>query len=371
MLSVIHLIHLWETQKLSPFSGAENHLFVLLPALRSAGVRVELGVLLIQSGPAIESKIAELRAQGIEVNCFPYRPVIDLRCIGALHRHLASRRVHIVHTHLDYADVTGKIAARLAGCSRVVSTVHNTEPSHLRPKWFYLLRLLDHLTTRHIAISEAVRRHLVELERVAPGKVTVIPYGVHPPDMTSDRAALRAQLGIPDDRFVVGFVGRLVEQKNVSLLIAAMVQLPDALCLIIGDGALRSELEQLAADLSNVQFVGYQPQAEALMPVFDVLCLPSHWEGLGLVLVEAMLRRVPIVGSRAGAIPEVLDNGQYGILFEPNDLAGLVEALRSARALGATFVERAYECARQTYTVDKMVERTLTVYGELVTGVSI
>jgi glycosyltransferase involved in cell wall biosynthesis len=362
---VIHFINLKETPTYAPFSGAENHLFTLLPALSARGWRVELGVLLHQTGPRIQRKIAELRAQRIGVHCFPYRHPFDPACLAALHKHLSLRRDWIVHTHLDPSDVYGKIAARLAGRRRVISTVHNNEPEHLGPKWSYLLRLLDRLTTHHIAISEAVRRHLIELERVAPEKVTVIPYGVPLPTGVGDRAELRARLGLPPDQFVLGFVGRLVEQKNVSLLVAAMKRLPEAVCAVVGDGALRNQLEREAAGSSTVRFLGHQPQAENLMPAFDALCLPSRWEGLGLVLVEAMLRGVPVIGSRAGAIPEVLGQGQYGVLFEPDDVAGLVEAVAAVRAQGAELATRARPYAQATFSVEKMVERTLAVYSKV------
>ena len=367
-LSIIHFINLKETPTFAPFSGAENHLWTLLPALRAAGVRVELGILLHQLGPRIQAELAELRAQGINVHCFAYHHPYDPLCLAALHRHLAVRREGVVHTHLDPSDLYGKTAAWLAGCARVVSTVHNNEPKHLRPGWFHLMRVMDRLTTHHIAISEMVRRHLIELERVAPEKVSVIPYGVHPPDTIGDRAELRGPLGLPLDRFVIGFVGRLVEQKNVGMLIEAMKRLPDALCAIVGDGDQRGPLQRQAAGLENVRFLGYQPQAEMLMPAFDVLCLPSRWEGLGLVLVEAMLRGVPVIGSRAGAIPEVLGQGQYGALFDPDDVGGLAAAINTVRASGAAFAARAGQYARQTFAVDKMVERTLAVYEKLMTA---
>ncbi len=365
MLSVIHFIVLNETETSAPFSGAENHLFVLLRALREAGLTVELGILLQHGGPAIEAKIAELQSQGIAVSCFPFRYIIDPLCVAVVRRHLLSRRDWIIHTHLDDADVVGKTAAWLAGCRRVVSTVHNNELKHDGPKWFYLLRLMDRLTKHHIAITHVVNRHLVEVERVAPEKVTVIPYGVLPPPAEDDRLTLRARLGLPEEAFIVGYVGRLIPQKNLPLLIKAMARTPDMLCAIVGGGELQEQLERQAAGLSNVRFLGYHPQAASLMPAFDALCLPSRWEGLGLVLVEAMLRRVPIVGSRAGAIPEVLGEGQYGVLFGPDDVDGLVRALKTVRASGAELADRAYHYARATFTVEKMVARTLAVYEQL------
>jgi glycosyltransferase involved in cell wall biosynthesis len=103
------------------------------------------------------------------------------------------------------------------------------------------------------------------------------------------------------------------------------------------------------------------------MSAFDVLCLPSQWEGLGLVLLEAMLRRVAIVGSSAGAIPEVLGGGKFGYLFRAGDAGSLANALTLAHddVQGRkALAERAYHHARESFSVDEMVRRTIAVYEE-------
>ncbi len=359
---VLHLINLKETETAAPFSGAEHHLWVLLPALARAGVRVELGVLLESPGPRIDAQLAELERSGIQSHRLPFRRPYDLRCLAALRRLLAARRHAILHTHLLPADCYGGAAARLAGGPSVVTTVHNDEPAYLRGGRRRLLRLVDRLAAHHLAISERVRRFLVDGLGVDDGKVSVVRYGVPPPRGAGDRAAARAALGLPAESTVVGFVGRLVEQKNVPLLLAAMARRPDTLCAIVGDGPLRADLERRAAALGNVRFAGHRPGAEDLMPAFDVLCLPSRWEGLGLVLVEAMLRRVPVAGSRAGAIPEVLGDGQFGALFDPDDVDGLLAAVDRARTDGRAWTEPAARRAETMFSVDGMVERTLAVY---------
>jgi glycosyltransferase involved in cell wall biosynthesis len=363
---VAHLINLNETPANPPFSGAENHLWVLLPALAAAGVPVELIVLLQATGPAIEARLAELTAAGIGVHRVPYRRRVDPVAVARLRARLAERRPRILHTHMLPADLHGGLAARLVPGVAVVSTVHNDEPRYLRPGWCHLVRATAGLAAHHVAISERVRRYLVDGLGLAPGRVSVIHYGIPPPrEIVGARARARAELGIAADAFAVGFVGRLVPQKNVDLLVAAMARLPEARCVIVGDGPLRAALAVQAARCPNVTLVGHRPHAEALMPGLDVLCLPSRWEGLGLVLVEAMLRGVPVVGSRAGAIPEVLGDGAYGVLFEPGDEEGLVAAIARARVDGPELAARALAHAREAFSVDRMVARTLAVYDGL------
>jgi glycosyltransferase involved in cell wall biosynthesis len=228
-----------------------------------------------------------------------------------------------------------------------------------------LFQLLEVLSVEHIAISRAVYTHLVQDIGINPGRISVVYYGM-PAVAPLARHVVQQFLGLPLDRFLVGFVGRLTPQKQVHLLIDALAQLPEALGVLIGEGELRAELEARAAryEVKNIRFLGYQPQAIRLMPAFDLLCLPSAWEGLGLVLVEAMLQGVPVCGSRAGAIPEVLDNGNAGLLVAP-DGSDLAAVLRHAMEHPARLAElgiQGREYALRQFTVDAMVQQTLAVY---------
>jgi glycosyltransferase involved in cell wall biosynthesis len=163
----------------------------------------------------------------------------------------------------------------------------------------------------------------------------------------------------------VGYIGRLSEQKNVPILLQAARRLQQSQFVLIGTGDLEAQLEASAADLPNVRFLGYLPEAHALLPAFDALCLPSKWEGLGLVLVEAMWCNVPIVGSAAGAIPEMLGDGDYGLLFDPDDVQSLVTALQAVPQRGAALAQRARADVGTRFGVPAMVERTLAVYRRL------
>jgi glycosyltransferase involved in cell wall biosynthesis len=244
------------------------------------------------------------------------------------------------------------IAARTAGCRRLVMTIHNDEPhygSAVVKTWF---RALAAAGVQFVAITDHVRRYLTDAVRVPARSVMTITYGV---PMPARRAVSRAQLDLAESDFVVGFVGRLTAQKNIPLLLRAMAQRPSMRCVLVGDGELRIELQQLAESLGcrNVTFLGAQSRAAGLMPTFDVLCLPSLWEGLGVVLVEAMLQGVPIVASRAGAIPEVLEDGRCGLLIDPASVESLCRALDTMRQ----------DAARRRALTDAARQRSATVYG--------
>jgi glycosyltransferase involved in cell wall biosynthesis len=149
-----------------------------------------------------------------------------------------------------------------------------------------------------------------------------------------------------------------------------MAMRPDIKCLIVGDGELRPELESLARELGcgNVAFLGSRPGAATLMPLFDVFCLPSVWEGLGVVLLESMSQGVPIVASRAGAIPEVLDDGRCGVLIDPSSVSSLVggiDLIRSNPSYRRALVRTAQAHAAAAYAVRRMGDETCRLYDDL------
>lgn len=373
-VAVSHILFLAGGPGRNPISGAEHHVLTLVEELASRGVDTELIVLLWTNDSQIEAALARVEAAGARVVLIERRrggPGLLSRLVRALDcwRRLAillrSRANRVVHMHMEL--VMQVMAARLAGCARLVMSIHNDEPNYRRPArraWFGRLVASG---VRFVAITEHLRQYLIASVGLPPASVTTIHYGVPVP---ARQPAARADVGLADGDFVVGFVGRLTAQKNVPLLLRAMALRPDVTCLIVGDGELRAELEQLAGTLgcANVRFMGAQPDAARLMPLFDVFCLPSVWEGLGVVLLEAMLQNVPIVASRAGAIPEVLDQGRCGILFDPasvDSLLDAIDALRSDPGRRRSLIAAAHEHATSTYAVRRMGDETCGLYREL------
>lgn len=380
MPDVTHVLALSEKPGKLVWAGAERHLRLLLPALVRTGVDVEAIVLATGDGPTMEEGLREWERAGVRVTRLGRRvrsrrwrslPGVlwqHLRLWAVLRRH----RARVVHLHLDLvAMVLAAIAAR---CPRIVITLHNE--THLpRSTWAAtLMRAWLHWIGRRIshfvAISERVREHFLCLAACPGEKMSVIDYGY---ELPNSGPTTRTDLGWPEGRFLVGFVGRLVFEKNPLVLIEAMAVNPDMSLVMVGDGPLRSDIERLVAarGLTNVQLAGAIENACGLLPLVDVLCLPSHWEGLGLVLVEAMLQDVPIVGSRRGAIPDILGDGEYGLLFHPDRPDELAAALRDVRRdseLTRARTRRASEYARRRFSITKMAERTCRVYEDAAAG---
>jgi glycosyltransferase involved in cell wall biosynthesis len=334
-MRVLHLI------KVKGVAGAENHLLMLLAGLRERGVDARLHYL-VEPGQPVDAFMAAAQAREIPVTRGVIASHVSPRLARQIAGELAPLRPDILHTHLLHADLYGALAARLMRTGkrrpRVISSRHNDDQFRYRAPVRLLNRALWRFTDYGIAISDAVRRFSIEVEGARPERIRTIHYGYPAPagDPEAMRQAARAALGLPADAVVVGAACRLIEQKGLRYGLEAFARaaadVPAARLMIAGDGPLRGELEALARTLGiadRVQFLGWRPDAVGLMPAFDIFLMPSLWEGFGMVLLEAMAASVPVAGSRVSAIPEVVADGETGLLAAPRDVDGLAGALRA------------------------------------------
>jgi glycosyltransferase involved in cell wall biosynthesis len=286
----------------------------------------------------------------------------------------------VVHTHLIHADVYAIPAARAAGVPFVVSSRHNTDRFRTWLPFRVINRRLWTQTDRGIAISDAVRAFIYRYERARPGQVQTIYYGLEPnPDdgrSAKRRAALRREWNIPVDAPVVGSLCRLIEQKGLDVALDAFAQVhlrdPQAYYVIAGDGRLLDPLEKQVRMLGladRVRFLGWRSDAAEVYDALDVFLAPSRWEGFGLVLLEAMGHRLPVVGSTAGAIPEVVAEGETGFLAPPGDGSALVEPLAKLladQALRQKMGDAGRRRLEKEFSVEKMVSQTIALYEDVI-----
>lgn len=369
-LKVLHV------QKVNGVAGSEGHLLTLLPRLRDGGTRITMLALVGPEGGA-EEFLRRMADAGVPADTMEMRGHLDATLPLRLARYVRRGGFDAVHTHLLHADLYARPAARLAG-RPVVSTYHCDDPDHLRPG----VRQADALTARLCAgvvcISEAVAEFVHREMRVPRGRLHVIHYGMQADDR-GGAADLRALIGAaPVDR-VVGIVGRLVEQKGHVYLLRAMRrvmdEVPDTRLVVVGEGALRGSLEALAAELGiagRVHFLGYRTDVPHLTRQFDVAVIPSLFEGFGMVCLEAMAAARPVVASRVSAIPEIIEDGETGLLVPPRDpgaLAGAVLRVLANPEQGRRMGARGRGRLEDEFTVDAMVQKTLDFYRSvLVTG---
>jgi glycosyltransferase involved in cell wall biosynthesis len=366
--------------KVTGVAGAENHLLLLLERLRQREIDAHMLYLTNASQP-VDEFMAALEERGIPSRRAVIRHSADPLTTRRLRDEFRQTQPHIVHTHLIHADLYGIPAARLLRVEgkrpRIVSSKHNDDAFRSRPELRAANRALWRMTDKGIAISEAVRRFSIETEGAKPEQIQTIYYGYPAPfgDPNTRRKAAREALNIATDEIIIGATCRLIAQKGLIYGIRAFAQIaeryPQARLIITGDGDQRAALENEARTLgitAKVRFLGWRSDAAALMPAYDIFLMPSLWEGFGLVLLEAMGASVPIVGSRVSAIPEVVQDGETGLLTEPRDVDALADHLALLladaplrRHMGMMGRER----LETAFSVEKMVSETAAVYESL------
>jgi glycosyltransferase involved in cell wall biosynthesis len=360
-VKVLHVV------KVQGIGGAERHLLALLPALRARGVDARL--LSLDAGLDADRFHRALDDAGVpwtRVRCgFDASP----RLAVDVARAARAARPDLLHTHMVHGDVYGSIAAHALRIP-FVSSRHNDDRYLLGP-FRYVDRAFMRGVRALIAISDAVRTFLARAG-LPREKLVTIRYGLDErPGAPSERTP--ADLGIPPDAPLVLAVGRLIAQKDHATLLRAFARVrqdvPDARLAILGWGALEDETRALAAELGLADAVTIPGRLEprAWLDRADVFAHTPRWEGFGIVLLEAMLAGLPIVATRASAVPEIVADGETGIVVEPGDVDGVARALAGLlrdeerrRALGAAGLRR----ARAEFSVARMAEETIAVYGD-------
>jgi glycosyltransferase involved in cell wall biosynthesis len=310
-------------------------------------------------------------------------PARDVAAVLQLWRMFRRAPPAIVHTHTSKAGFVGRLAARLAGVPAVIHQPHG----HIfygywgRPRtalFVALERLAARWTDRIVTLTPREIDEHLERGIGRREQYVVVPSGVPTAVLRSAapaRADARARLGLSPGAYVVAGVGRFVPIKGFDLLVAALAEvvthLPEACVLLIGDGAERGALEAQARRLGvadRLRVTGGAEDAIPLLAAADVLAAPSRNEGMGRVLVEAMALGLPVVGTRVGGIPDVIEDGECGLLVPPDDATALAEALVELGCDGARRAKLAAAARPRAEAFSTAVAAAAmrTVYDELV-----
>jgi glycosyltransferase involved in cell wall biosynthesis len=315
-------------------------------------------------------------------------PWSDFVTVVKLYRLMRRERPHVVHTHTAKAGFVGRIAARLAGVPVVLHTFHghvfHGYFSPAKTRLFLLIeRLGARLSTRIITISPRLREEIAQFGVTGSERIEVIPLGFELEMFASQpRGAgdFRRSLGLPAAATLVGAVGRLVPIKNIPLLLEAVAlarqEDPAIRVVLVGDGALREELEVEAEALGLGQaviFTGWRHDLASVYADLDALVISSHNEGTPASLIEAMATGCPVVSTRVGGVPDLIADGETGRLVPPGEREALAAALlelfreqeRTARMaeLAQRQVLERHQARRLVADVDRLYRQLLTAAG--------
>jgi glycosyltransferase involved in cell wall biosynthesis len=313
---------------------------------------------------------AAFRAAGVLTETIAKRLRVDPSLPLRLAAHLRRHGVTVVHTHNPHALIYGAPAAWFAGAV-VIHSKHGMNPDRQRRLW--LRRAAAKLVDAYVAVSPSLAKKAIEQGDCESSRLHVIPNGIDVARFAPShrgRRKIRDELGIPDDAWVVGTVGRLAPEKDQALLIDAMAPLlgEGRRLVIVGDGAERDSLRARIATIPGGRYVhmlGEREDVESILAGFDAFALTSRTEGLPLVLLEAMATGLPVLSTAVGGIPDLLEHGVTGFLSQAGDRAALTSRLASL-SMDGSHSRQVGEAGRtailERYSVDRMAREYGVLY---------
>ena len=336
MIKKIKILYLTTSCQMA---GTEKMLYELTGRIDKE--KFEVLVCTIKSGDG--DLLSKLKEKGIQTKTLNLNSKWQFFKTLKLIKIIRNFKPDIFQSFLFFDNILARVFGRLCKVPIIISGIRNVEI--YRSFW---RNFLDKITLPFadfvISNTQAGKKFLSEKERIPLNKIFVIPNGIDltkvPPPLTKEQKTHLLKEILPTTNYllptnIIGFVGYLTKQKGVTYLLQAFSQLKEeirerTLLLIIGDGPIKNDLENLAGKLkikNRVHFLGHKKEAINYMPLFDIFCLPSLWEGQPNVILEAMALGLPIIGSRVGGVPEVIENKKNGILVSPADPKALSEAI--------------------------------------------
>jgi glycosyltransferase involved in cell wall biosynthesis len=367
---VLHLINSFE------IGGTERQAVALLGRLNRERYDVKLAVLR-NRGPFYK----EIEGRFPNVPEFPLTSFYNLNALRQLARLRAlmvRERIDILHAHDFYAGMIGAAAARLAG-ARVIACQRHLKLSN-RPAHEWGTRLTHRMAHRILVNSEAIRDHILSRDGAHAGKIVVIKNGISSaadsPETRGLRDSIRRELELDVDCKLVGMVARLQPVKGHRFFVEAAARViskePKAQFVLVGDGPLKSDIEDQAAKLGlkgRVRLLGDRADAAGLVASFDLLVLASLHEGLPNAVMEAMAAGVPVVATAVGGTKELIADGETGYLVPPADSDALSERITFAlanvadrsrvAAAGRRFISAEFGMGRMVKSVEKLYDELM------------
>ncbi|PIR44957.1 MAG: hypothetical protein COV10_01995 [Candidatus Vogelbacteria bacterium CG10_big_fil_rev_8_21_14_0_10_51_16] len=309
--------------------GAERLVAGDINEMLRMGIDVSL-VTLVPEPPKSFASVLHLKLD--RFRCIHFKHFLDIPAWFKLGRFIRVSKPNLVITHLWFANTIGRIAAKIAGAKNVVSFEHNVYDTVKTGKMFFVDRCLQFLSNKIIAVSDAVKESLVR-HAICESKIEVLCNGIDtkPFSVTCDRLKIRREYGVPENVFLYLFIGRLIHQKAVDILIEAFKRIEtDACLLIVGQGKDRDMLEELVKKLGlqkRVIFAGIRNDVPQLLMSSDCFVLPSRHEGLPMVLIEALAAGAATIVSDFASAGEVVTHEKNGLILPREDVDALAHAM--------------------------------------------
>lgn len=278
--------------------------------------------------------------EDVDLKIFSFKNFLDLSQWLELYKFIRKNKFDIIFTQLFMADTIGRITAFFAGVPVIATAIQNLIPG-LQAKFIITNKLLRYITDACISPTSAITEYAKNTIKFPAEKIIEIPTNAVDEtrfiNLKIDKKDFKEKLGVPENAKIILTIGRLISQKGHSVLLDAAPKIiakeKDVYFLIAGDGRLEKELKEKAEKLgiaNEVKFLGARKDTPELLAASDIFVFPSIWEGQGMILFEAFFSKIPIVASNVGGIPDVVIDGETGVLAKPSDADDLADKLLMA-----------------------------------------
>lgn len=361
--SSLRILHITSPARVG---GLESVVQLLARSQQAAGQRVTVAAA-VGEDEADHPFVLTLVEDGVETAVVRVGPKGYVREWRGLRAVCLAAQPDIVHTHGYRSDVIGALASASVHAPRV-TTVHGFTGGNIKNRaneWIQVRAF--HRFDAVVGVSGSIVQRL-RSAGIPDSIVRSIPNAIDTHRVIESRAEARRRLGLADDEFAIGWVGRMSSEKGLDTLVQALrIAKKPSKAVFVGDGPCLVSLQELATSLgvsSLIQWQGLVADAASLFRAFDVFVLSSRTEGIPIVLLEAMRANVPIVATRVGGVPEMLGE-QDAVLVakdQPDALAAAIDAVRTHADAAKGRARSARARLERDFAIEPWVERYDAVY---------
>lgn len=356
--------------------GVERYLEMLVPRLKDKGISQALVCSHSVNTDKLKDSVDKCFITDMRQT---FNPVAVIKIIHQVHIAITISKPDIVYCHSSFAGVFGRLAAVGTHCKVVYNphgwafNMRNTSSMKLRV-FRTLEQLLAHFTDKIVCISEAEFESAIENHISSEDKLELIPNGIDIDAVRSSMGVSRSELGIAEDAFIIGMIGRLSAQKASDVFIRAAEiiykEIPNAAFIIVGDGEQREEIEDYSQQHGlHLVVTGWTDKPYSYLKAFNVAMLLSRWEGFGLAIVEYMAAEKNVVAARADAIPSLIEDGKDGFLVDidnPEQAAEKVLWLRNHPNEAEEMKQKALRKVKSKYDINRVSQQHIDMFNELI-----